>query len=298
MFKAFRAELDEHQDRRERVIKASRDITAASKKIGIYTSLPLPPPHAQPGKANISQRPEAQCAHPRIHHKVHRPHWQVIRERFSTISADLQSINGWRYARNITGGIQEFMESLSFQYYLEKQQLITFDNAKGMLKELGGEGGPVELTADDYVLGVFDMVGELMRFAITAMATSGGLPGGESRGATQPIPQKRVKVEQTEGDMDVDGKPDEEDGGVKLAQRSQPQRNVLSDLRELRTCLEMLDIPPGPPFPRDVDKKMEVMKTCVEKVENGLYGLVVRGRERPKGWMPDLEGRKEEIESF
>lgn len=33
MFDRFRAELDEHHDRRERVIKASRDITAASKKM-------------------------------------------------------------------------------------------------------------------------------------------------------------------------------------------------------------------------------------------------------------------------
>lgn len=33
MFESFRAELDEHHDRRERVIKASRDITAASKKM-------------------------------------------------------------------------------------------------------------------------------------------------------------------------------------------------------------------------------------------------------------------------
>lgn len=33
MFEQFRAELDEHHDRRERVIKASRDITAASKKM-------------------------------------------------------------------------------------------------------------------------------------------------------------------------------------------------------------------------------------------------------------------------
>lgn len=32
MFEAFRAELDEHHDRRERIIKASRDITASSKK--------------------------------------------------------------------------------------------------------------------------------------------------------------------------------------------------------------------------------------------------------------------------
>lgn len=33
MFEQFRAELDQHHDRRERVIKASRDITAASKKM-------------------------------------------------------------------------------------------------------------------------------------------------------------------------------------------------------------------------------------------------------------------------
>jgi hypothetical protein len=33
MFEVFRSELDEHQDRRERIIKASRDVTAASKKM-------------------------------------------------------------------------------------------------------------------------------------------------------------------------------------------------------------------------------------------------------------------------
>jgi hypothetical protein len=33
MFETFRDELDEHHDRRERIIKASRDITAASKKM-------------------------------------------------------------------------------------------------------------------------------------------------------------------------------------------------------------------------------------------------------------------------
>ena len=32
MFQTFRSELDEHHDRRERIIKASRDITALSKK--------------------------------------------------------------------------------------------------------------------------------------------------------------------------------------------------------------------------------------------------------------------------
>lgn len=33
MFEGFRDELDQHHDRRERIVKASRDITAQSKKV-------------------------------------------------------------------------------------------------------------------------------------------------------------------------------------------------------------------------------------------------------------------------
>lgn len=33
MFEGFRNELDEHHDRRERIVKASRDVTAQSKKM-------------------------------------------------------------------------------------------------------------------------------------------------------------------------------------------------------------------------------------------------------------------------
>lgn len=36
MFEGFRTELDEHHDRRERVVKTSRDITAASKKALVH----------------------------------------------------------------------------------------------------------------------------------------------------------------------------------------------------------------------------------------------------------------------
>jgi hypothetical protein len=39
MFEVFRTELDEHHDRRERIIKASRVITAASKKMYVQTTL-------------------------------------------------------------------------------------------------------------------------------------------------------------------------------------------------------------------------------------------------------------------
>lgn len=39
VFTNFRNELDEHHDRRERVIKTSRDITALSKKMSVYRQL-------------------------------------------------------------------------------------------------------------------------------------------------------------------------------------------------------------------------------------------------------------------
>jgi hypothetical protein len=44
IFKTFRDELDEHYDRRERIIKTSRDITALSKKM--YVSLSSVMTHA------------------------------------------------------------------------------------------------------------------------------------------------------------------------------------------------------------------------------------------------------------
>ncbi|KAL1635120.1 hypothetical protein SLS56_001872 [Neofusicoccum ribis] len=267
MFEVFRAELDEHHDRRERIIKGSRDITAASKKMIRKLGQPVPP--------NIT--------------KANAQYWDTIKKTYAAVSKDLQGINAYRYSRNITGGHQEFMESLSFQHYLETQTLISYEESCKKLAELGAEGGAVMLTPEDYILGIFDMVGELMRFAVTAMATSGALPGGESR--RQPAPthsRSNDTAEQENDQMDVDTP----------AQKA--QRNVLEDMRELRTHLECLDIGDRK-FSDDVDKKMGVMRNCVEKVENALYGLIIRGRERPKGWMPDLGGDRrgrEEVEGF
>ena len=171
-----------------------------------------------------------------------------IQKLFSTLSQDLKGIDAWRYQRQISGGIQEYMEAVSFAHYLKNQTLITQSEASATIPE------GIELTGDDYILGVFDLVGELMRFAITTMATTGSLPGSSP----------------DDGSSDV-------------------QRTILMDLRVIRSHFETLDTAScgGTGLGKDVEKKMEVMKTCVEKVETAVYGMIIRGRERPKGWVPD-----------
>ncbi|QIW97730.1 hypothetical protein AMS68_003248 [Peltaster fructicola] len=242
MFEHFRHELDEHHDRRERIIKASRDVTAASKKI-IFTLQRV----RQLGVPLIENV-----------HKSNKQYYDTIKDRLSSISPDVQGLNFYRYARQFSPGCQEYMEAALFEHYLATGHLLSFEEAAQGVQQHSrsreDQAVSIALTHEDYLLGLFDMTGELMRFAITTMATTGTLPSVES---------------------EVD-------------------RNVLNDLRNLRSELETLE-PGYGPFANDVNKKMDVMKQSVEKVEKSLYGLTVRGAERPRGWMPDTQTVEVEV---
>ena len=203
--------------------------------------------------------------------KGNAPYYTTIANQFAAVSRDLQGLNAHRYGRQISGGCQEYMEAASFQHYLETATLLSYEDAKQEMRELDAAGPGVELTPEDYVLGVYDMTGELMRFAITAMATGGALP------AITPAAE--------DGDTTME------------TAESEVKRNVLTDMRVLRAELEGLNAGSGP-FAKEAEKKMEVMRASVEKVEKALYGLIVRGAERPKGWMPDISdggGRAVEV---
>lgn len=219
-------------------------------------------------------------------------YWKIIEDQYKAIAADLQGINAYRYSHNITGGNQEFMEALSFHHYLETQSVIPHEEAQSKITSMcGGPDTPVLLTPEDYILGICDMTGELMRFSVTSMATNGKLPAGKQSS------NKRVKQDPSSeeaGDkMDID-----EDSSA--AQEPQKPRTVLDDLRAIRLQLEMFEAPEGSKFAHELEtKKMPVMRECVDKVEKALYGLTVRGSERPKGWMPDMGGeRRAEVESY
>lgn len=237
MFEHFKTELDQHYDRRERVIKASRDITAYSKKV-IFAlqrtreiGKPLGDKKALGDIAKLKQQ---------------------ITDSFQSVAEDLTGINAYRYQRQISGGAQEWMEAQLFEYYLVNQAIMPYEEAQRTMP------GGVLLTYEDYVLGLFDMTGELMKFSITYMATNRRLPGKEG-----------------------------------LA-------SALTDMQVMRAQMEIVDAGHGP-FGRDFEQKLRVTRQSVEKVENGVYTMTVKGQERPAGWKPDLDGagrQPEEIESY
>lgn len=128
-------------------------------------------------------------------------------------------------------------------HYLRHQTLITTEATQAAVP------AEVTLTPHDYLYGVFDLFGELMRFATVTTAQRGKLVGGNEE--------------------------EEEDA---------ERRNILMDIHELGCAYEMLPVIPG----RDYRQKMTVMRQSIRKVEKLGYGIVVRGSERPKGWIPDM----------
>ncbi|KAA8895450.1 Translin [Sphaerosporella brunnea] len=236
MFLRFRGELDEHHDRRERVIKASRDITALSKKMifSLQRARKIGAPLPQQLLKEVTSR-----------------HAEINRQ-LSGIAPDLHELNAHRYQRNISGGLQELMEALAFQHYILTGTLLSYTGAQKLIPD------GIELTVSDYILGIFDFVGEAMRFGITLIALNGA--GGDGGGG---------------------------DAG-----------KILLDLRRLREEFEALDTTAGAGvLGKEVEKKMTVMKQCVEKVENAVYGVIVRGSEKPKGWVPDLDSQPLQMHS-
>ncbi|EFX02269.1 translin-associated factor [Grosmannia clavigera kw1407] len=176
MFERFRDHMDAQQDRRERVVKASRDITALSKKMvrRIHPDLP----------ADVDREVQSRLAE--------------ISRLLASIAPELQGIHRGRYGR-VLFGMEELIEALTFAYYLRTQSLLSLEDAQAQVAQLCRHGhaaeaakaaAPVQPNAhipvigpdgNDYIMGVFDLSGEMMRFATTTAALRGELASDGSQ---------------------------------------------------------------------------------------------------------------------
>lgn len=139
--------------------------------------------------------------------------------------------------------LEEFVEAISFSHYLQHQKLLSPSQAQDALP------ADIALTAPDYLFGIFDLTGEMMRFATAVTALSGSMPGSSSKSSTD-------------------------------------NRTILNDLQDVSSMLQIC--PPAGGKPSVYAKKLDIMIEQVRKVERVGYGITVRGNERPKGWMPDM----------
>lgn len=163
-FETFRDELDEHHDRRERLIKTSRDVTILSKKI-IFSLHRL----LTDGAISLWSPVSTTTDKPSSVRKTDKQ-FSAVRDLFATMQPELQSGRFWRYSRSVSGGVQEYIEALAFAYYLEHHALIPYKVAQETFK---GKDGSLffPLTTEDYLLGVSDLTGEIMRLSITSIGT-------------------------------------------------------------------------------------------------------------------------------
>ncbi|KAI0178524.1 Translin [Hypoxylon sp. FL1284] len=213
MFESFRTELDEHHDRRMKIGKVSRDVTALSKKIifSLQRVRQLNKPLHDRLKADVEDR------------------MKEIAEHLATIEADVAGMNRYRYPLIC---LEEFVEAISFSYYLQHQKLLTPSQAQEMLP------ANIELTSPDYVFGIFDLTGEMMRFATAVTALTGNMPGLGTKGT---------------GD----------------------DRTILKDMQDVSSMLHIC--PPLGGKPGTYFKKGSIMDEQVLKVERLGYGMTVRG---------------------
>ncbi|KAI5991565.1 Translin [Pisolithus albus] len=139
MFDDFKKEFDAQHDRREYLIKASRDITSLSKKVIFLLHLRKSKRASESGMAKLRE----------------------VQAIYAKIKVELQSDLFWRHHRAISPCLQEYVEAISFAWYLGHSTLVSFNQY-------------FPLPLEDYLCGLSDLTGELMRLAISGIARRGG----------------------------------------------------------------------------------------------------------------------------
>lgn len=150
-FKEFQGMLDSRYDKRERIIKLSRDTTIISKRI-IFQ---LHRFSDEDGFNKILNDADEMVDGVKVH--------------LEAIASELKGEDPYQFARAFTGGLQEFVEAVTFMHYIKENELLGYDDlCKKYLVFDAQEESDVNvlLTPIDYILGIADLTGELMRMSI------------------------------------------------------------------------------------------------------------------------------------
>ncbi|KAL5761579.1 hypothetical protein ACOSP7_017843 [Xanthoceras sorbifolium] len=141
--------LNHFNDKRERVIKASRDITSNSKKV-IFQVHRI----SRHNKEAVLEKAEKDLA-------------AVTDQYISQLVKELQGTELWKLRRAYSPGVQEYVEAATFCKFCRTGTLLNLEEINATLLPLNDPSlEPLQVNVLDYLLGLADLTGELMRLAI------------------------------------------------------------------------------------------------------------------------------------
>ncbi|TGZ51541.1 translin-associated protein X [Temnothorax longispinosus] len=166
-FRAYAAELDSKHDRYERIFKINRDVGIESKRI-IFLLHTID----KESKRNAV----LDTAKARLEN--------VAQKLFRNIASELDGQDAYQFHRAYRAGLEEYVEALTFYEYLLNggmQDWTTLERALAYPATSSPADSPepeqstcktiqVMVTPTDYILGIADLTGELMRKCINNLA--------------------------------------------------------------------------------------------------------------------------------
>lgn len=147
--------LDSTNEKRERLVRASRDATYKSKKL--IFELHRITPETRDG---VVERAREDA--------------EKVRELIAgRIASELDDELFRKFHKSFSPGMQEYIEAVLFLGYCEKDALVAREAIEESLRSAcraNGVAFAMRVPAEDYLLGVADLTGELMRLAIGCAA--------------------------------------------------------------------------------------------------------------------------------
>ncbi|XP_024018297.1 translin-associated protein X isoform X1 [Morus notabilis] len=148
-FSKYADYLNALNEKRERIVKASRDITINSKKV-IF----------QVHRVSKYNREE-------VLEKAEKDLAAVTDQYMARLVKELQGSDFWKLRRAYSPGVQEYVEAATFYRFCRTGTLLHLDEINATLLPLSDPSlAPLQINVLDYLLGLADLTGELMRLAI------------------------------------------------------------------------------------------------------------------------------------
>ncbi|XP_048732052.1 translin-associated protein X-like isoform X2 [Ostrea edulis] len=160
-FQKYQKELDSRHDKHERLVKLSRDITIESKRVIFFMQ--------RSSSKNLEMLEQALK-------KIQ----DIQQQKFLPMAKELQGEEPHQFLRAYTAGLQEYIEAVAFYHYLRSKTLVSLNEVQVDLTFAVPSSDTensqekticVYVPPSEYMLGLADLTGELMRFAINSVGS-------------------------------------------------------------------------------------------------------------------------------